>query len=249
MNKFLAVLITVMFCTMAWSVPTEIKPVAVYKGSVAEVELQKNCPDFISDAVTMQELWQSWKIKEKVPEIDFAKQIVLISTTVGSVMNMTISLDEKGDMKTFGMSTMDFGEGFRYLMSVVSREGVKTVNGKELPTTRKILPLILLKGSVVIKNMYANSFTTVIPSQQKLKKIWLIWKLTDKMPKIDFTKQIVVLSTGAGSILYTTYAIEANGNLKVDSISTKDIADGFRYQFAIINKEGIKTVNGKELQK
>ncbi len=52
-----------------------------------------------------------------------------------------------------------------------------------------------------------------------------------------------------GSILYSSYSIEMNGNLKVDAIQTKDIAEGFRYQIAIINLDGIKTINGKEVPK
>jgi hypothetical protein len=248
MKYYLLFMLILVMSTLVWSESVEIKPIKVIKGSIAEVALQKNCPEFIADAVSMNELWQSWKIKGKVPEIDFSKQIVLVSTTVGSVMNLTVTLDEKGDMKTIGMSSMDFGEGFRYLMQIVSREGVKTVNGKTLPTTRKILPVVIYKGSILDMKKLRNS-QDVITGLQPFKDLWTSWKFSEKLPEVDFTKQIAVITTGMGSILYSSYVVDINGNLKVDAMQTKDIAEGFRYQIAIINLDGIKTINGKEIPK
>lgn len=172
--------------TLSWPASIDVKPVKEIKGSVSDASLQKNCPEFVADAVDMNALWQSLKIKEKIPEIDFSKQIVLVSTTVGSVMNLTVTLDEKGDMKTIGMSSMDFGEGFRYLMQVVSREGVKTINGKVVPTTRKILPVAIFKGTIMDYKLLKNS-QEVITKLQQLKDLWTLWKVADKFPDIDFT--------------------------------------------------------------
>jgi hypothetical protein len=67
-----------------------------------------------------------------VPEVDFAKDLVVTSTTVGSRLNVTPMLDDNGNLELLGMATMDFGPGFRYVIFVVGREGVKSVNGKKL---------------------------------------------------------------------------------------------------------------------
>jgi len=57
---------------------------------------------------------------------------VLVATTQGSILRLAPTLDEKGDLRVVGVATLDLRLGFRYVIAVVSREGVKTVNGKEL---------------------------------------------------------------------------------------------------------------------
>jgi hypothetical protein len=42
-------------------------------------------------------------------------------------------LEDNGNLMVLGLATRDFHPGFRYVLAVLSRTGVKTVNGKELP--------------------------------------------------------------------------------------------------------------------
>ena len=56
-----------------------------------------------------------------------------VATTSGSRLNLNTKLDDKGDLKVVGLGTRDLRPGFRYAIKSVSRDGVKTVNGKELP--------------------------------------------------------------------------------------------------------------------
>jgi hypothetical protein len=115
--------------------PTAVKPTHTWKGSVTDEKLQKDKPEngVITDAKTFEKLIKAWKVAEKVPEVDFTKEVVFVDTTVGSLLNLSASLDEKGDLKVLGLGTSDFGEGFRYVILSLPREGVKTVNGKALP--------------------------------------------------------------------------------------------------------------------
>ena len=69
--------------------------------------------------------------------MDFGKQFVVVQTTVGSLLNLALRLDDHGDLKVSWMVTDDYGTGFRYVMAAVAREGVKTVNGEALPTETK----------------------------------------------------------------------------------------------------------------
>jgi hypothetical protein len=39
---------------------------------------------------------------------------------------------DKGDLQALAIATRDLRPGFRYAVLVVPREGVKTINGKEL---------------------------------------------------------------------------------------------------------------------
>jgi hypothetical protein len=111
----------------------KMKITGEWKGSVADETLQKGAPECITSAPSLAKLWKAWKIEAKMPVIDFAKEIVVLTTSGGSQLNLTASLDDKGDLQVVGFGTRDLRPGFRYVLATVSREGVKTVNKKELP--------------------------------------------------------------------------------------------------------------------
>ena len=113
--------------------PKPVKFTHEWKGSVADEKLQKGAPECITSAKGLEKLWKEWKIEDKMPKIDFDKEIVVIGTTVGSKLNLSAKLDDKGNLEVGGFGTADFGPGFRYVIATVPREGVKTVNKKELP--------------------------------------------------------------------------------------------------------------------
>ena len=112
------------------------KPVSLNKkwtGSVADAALADNTPSFIASAKELAQLWKHWKLADEAPNIDFSKEIVLLATTRGSNLGLSCTLTPTGELKVMAMSTADFGEGFRYVIATVSRDGVKSVDGKELP--------------------------------------------------------------------------------------------------------------------
>jgi hypothetical protein len=110
----------------------EVKLIKEWKGSVADGDLAKGAPEYVTNAKDFGELWKNWKLEGKAPTVDFKKEIVIVSTTVGSRLNLSAKLDDKGNLEVVGLATSDFGEGFRYVMATVSREGVKSINGKEI---------------------------------------------------------------------------------------------------------------------
>jgi hypothetical protein len=110
-----------------------VKATKEWKGSNADEKLMKDAPAVITTAQGLEKLWTAWKVEGKVPEVDFDKEIVVVSTTVGSRINVSATLDDKGNLQVGGLATSDFGTGFRYVISTLPKEGVKTVNGKELP--------------------------------------------------------------------------------------------------------------------
>jgi hypothetical protein len=109
-----------------------VKVLKDWKGSVADQDLSKDTPEYIADAKSLDKLWKKWKIEGKVPEVDFKKEIVIVTTTVGSRLSLSAKLNDKGNLEMLGVATRDLAPGFRYVIATVSREGVKTVNGKEL---------------------------------------------------------------------------------------------------------------------
>ena len=111
----------------------EVKFTHEWKGSVDDEGLQKNAPACITSAKALKKLWEDWKVEGQVPEVDFAKEIVVIGTGNGSLVNLSARLNDEGDLELLCMSTLDFAPGFRYVLATVGREGVKTVNNKKLP--------------------------------------------------------------------------------------------------------------------
>jgi hypothetical protein len=110
-----------------------IKLTKTWTGSRDDRNLQKGAPQVITNAKAFAKLWKAWKIEGKVPKVDFKKELVILATTVGSRLNLSAQLDDKGNLTTLGFGTRDLRPGFRYVMGTVPRKGVKTVNGKALP--------------------------------------------------------------------------------------------------------------------
>jgi hypothetical protein len=130
-----AAIVLLAFAGLAVAAPTPVKATNTWKGSVDDEKLQKEMPEngVITNAKDWEKLVKAWKVADKVPEVNFEKELILIATTTGSKLNLSASLDDKGEMKALGLGTRDIAPGFRYVIISVPKEGVKTVNGKELP--------------------------------------------------------------------------------------------------------------------
>lgn len=113
----------------------QVEPTRTWKGSVAdENRLPQELPVVIGSETQLRELWQRWQLTEPLPRVDFARELVVATATRGSVLRLTLTLDDRGNLEVGGLSTMDLRPGFRYVIAIVSRAGVNTVNGKRLAT-------------------------------------------------------------------------------------------------------------------
>jgi len=115
--------------------PTPLKATNTWMGSIDDEKLAQEMPEngVITKAKDFERLVKAWKVADKVPEVNFDKEIVLVAKTKGSKLTLKASLDEQGDVKALGLATRDLRPGFRYVIISVPKEGVKTVNGKDLP--------------------------------------------------------------------------------------------------------------------
>lgn len=111
----------------------EIQPIQAWKGSVEDRELLGKPAPFLVTAEGWKELWTRWKLEGELPKIDFQKDLVIVQTTVGSVLNVSLRLDAKGDLKALGLATRDLRPGFRYSILQISREGITSINEQPLP--------------------------------------------------------------------------------------------------------------------
>jgi hypothetical protein len=130
-----AVLTGFVFAVGAPRAAAELKKVEITKkwsGSVEDEKAIKS--ECITSTKGLEAVWKAWKIDGDVPKIDFTKDIVVAVYSPGSKLNMAgANLDDTGDLAVLGFGTRDVRPGFRYVLGVVSKEGVKTVNRKALP--------------------------------------------------------------------------------------------------------------------
>jgi hypothetical protein len=116
-----------------------VKTIKEWSGSLEDTALMKEAAASITSVKELEKLWETWKISDPMPTVDFAKEIVVVSTTQGSRLRLALVLDDgSGNLMVGGVGTRDLRPGFRYVIGTVSREGVKTVNGKELPGQNEV---------------------------------------------------------------------------------------------------------------
>jgi hypothetical protein len=89
----------------------------------------------------------------------------------------------------------------------------------------------------------------VITDAKAFAKLWKAWRKDEKLPKVDFTKEFVVvtLASGPNSAL-PEFTLEG-GHLKASDRQTLVGGDGFGYSLAVFSRKGVKKVNGRDLPK
>ena len=123
-------------CSCAQTPPVGREPVKViqeWSGAVADESLLTNASPVIVSDLALKKIWQAWSLTNAIPTVDFTKQLVVITTSRGSLLRLIPSLDAQGDLHLVGLGTRDLRPGFRYVIATVSRDGVKTANGQALP--------------------------------------------------------------------------------------------------------------------
>jgi hypothetical protein len=131
----LALTAAALLCAGAPALAEVVKPAQQWTDVIRDETLKKEAPKdgLLTDAKAFAKLWKAWRPKEKVPDIDFKKQFVLVRTAGGPNRPfMNAKVDEKGNLTASVGATLIGGEGFGYLIAVFDRKGVKTVDGKPL---------------------------------------------------------------------------------------------------------------------
>lgn len=113
--------------------PKKEKPMVELSGDIKDEALQKQAP--ANGVIVSQKGWdalvKAWDIKD-APKVDFTKELVVVGTWKGSSFNITPTVKD-GDLSVSTFGTKDLRPGFRWKVVSVKRDGIKTVQGKELP--------------------------------------------------------------------------------------------------------------------
>jgi hypothetical protein len=98
-------------------------------------DLKKLAPEkgYIAGPKAFAALWKAWRTDEKVPEIDFAKKLVVVGLAGGpNEVTLIPFVDAQGNLTPKMFATLVGGPGFGYALGVVDRDGIKSVQGKPL---------------------------------------------------------------------------------------------------------------------
>jgi hypothetical protein len=116
------------------------------------------------------------------------------------------------------------------------------------PKTAPPAPTVDITGSLEdLVLMREAPMSGVLVSQKSWEKLAAAWGIKD-VPKVDFGKEILIVGTHRG-ISFKFLTEVKNGDLVVEVVGDKDLKPGFRYKILSVGRNGIKTVNGKELPK
>jgi hypothetical protein len=109
-----------------------VTPVKEWSGSIDDPTIVGAAPEIILSAKEFEALWLAWKLPSPVPEVEFSLNLVAVQITQGSRLRLSAMLEGNGNLMVLGLATRDLHPGFRYVIAVLSRKDVKTINGKEL---------------------------------------------------------------------------------------------------------------------
>lgn len=87
-------------------------------------------PAYAADQKTLARVWAMLRIPEKMPSIDFRERLALVVAVRSSLVQMRPQLDDAGNLSRNVVATPDQPAFKSYVVALVSRDGVKTVDGQ-----------------------------------------------------------------------------------------------------------------------
>jgi hypothetical protein len=117
--------------------PTPVPLEKTWDGEISlKVLRQAHRDSYITGKKAWEKLWRAFRGKEKVPEIDFEKSLVLLAVSSGPQrVSIQPTLDKKGDLTARILSTSVGYTGPKtagYQFALIRRDRIKTIHGKPI---------------------------------------------------------------------------------------------------------------------
>jgi len=112
--------------------PTKVPVLVLWRGSVDDENLLGEPPAVIGAQQALSDLWHNWKLAGEIPQVDFHEALVVVQTTRGGRLNLQVR-HTNGALDLLALATRDLRPGFRYVIGVIPRAGLKTIGDQELP--------------------------------------------------------------------------------------------------------------------
>lgn len=128
------------FVLSSWALPVEaderVPVIRRFSGNVTNLKLLMLAPNsnIITTQAQWKTLWSEWRPNQKPYPVDLDKILVLVETTPGPnrISTNLLERDSKGNLVYALAATEKAGPGFGYLIMVVDKSGIKSINGKPI---------------------------------------------------------------------------------------------------------------------
>lgn len=118
----------------------DVEKLREYTGKISNTFLQQKRPKngVISNQKDWESLWKTWRPNRALEPVDFATQMVIVETTNGpnTLLPGGLFLSSRGDLKFELSKSRKTGDGFGYLLMVVTKKGIVSVNGRRILATQ-----------------------------------------------------------------------------------------------------------------
>ncbi|MEO1999330.1 MAG: hypothetical protein ABGZ17_29145 [Planctomycetaceae bacterium] len=89
---------------------------------------------------------------------------------------------------------------------------------------------------------------SVVDSKTQWDKLWAAWKPGGPLPEVDFRRQLVLVGTAPGpNRVFLRALLDASGDVKLLVASTKIGGPGFGFAMILVERKGLKTVDGQPI--
>lgn len=218
---------------------------------------------YITDAASWAKLWQAWRGRERLPVVNFDKELIVFCTTNSpNSCGINLSLDEQGDLKITSESTLIGSDAktFNYQIGLIERGGIKSIGGKPIAQSahrsqsqEKIPFKQTWSGSELLNDLQSAAPPNLyIADVGSWKKLWQAWRGGEPLPKVDFDKELIVFcTTSSPNSCGINLSLDKQGDLNIMPVTTLIASDSkkFNYQIALIDRTGIKSIGGKTITK
>lgn len=126
---------TVTFCfSSAHAADKKIEPIRSWTGLLDDKKLTEVAPakGYVTSQAQWKKVWETWRPKEKLPAVDFKKQLVLVNLSGMYPVDYELKLTDEGDLKIWLSPRVPPKKGYGYGIAVIERKGIKSIKGKPI---------------------------------------------------------------------------------------------------------------------
>lgn len=88
----------------------------------------------------------------------------------------------------------------------------------------------------------------VITSDDSWRQVWRAWRGDTAIPRIDFSEHVVLVSTvGGPNQIRVEGRVDTQGNVRLAIAASKIGGPGFGYLFALVERDGLRSIAGHPL--
>ncbi|MDB5310637.1 MAG: hypothetical protein JWO38_4839 [Gemmataceae bacterium] len=115
------------------------------------------------------------------------------------------------------------------------------------PSPAALMPLELYGSIADSAKADAAPASRVITTDKDWVALTMAWGIKDP-PKVDLTKELLVVATTKGDKLVIQTRLDEKGDLRITALDSDDNPrGGFRYGIKAVDRAGVKTVDGMPL--